>query len=248
MSVAIPAGPIPYEVNEWLEDLERAIDEGPAIFDRIAEAAMASLWWIPWPFRDDAERAMRWLIEEAADLMVNLLQQIVELIQGAWFPLLAWGHIGKWGAIKDVMTEIEASLSDLPLDRVTEWTGDGATLYDSIVVPGQSQAVSAMKDAAATAEDEVRNLVFAVIAFYLALAAALVTWLVEQAASVPAAAAYGAGVATSAASTLKTIGIVIGILALVAAYVDRVTGAINTLDEQLTGAPFAGDQWPEAVE
>lgn len=211
---------------------------------------------------DSCNDAMRWLPSEIGEIIKPALQKIAELQRrffeeiGKFFtewgsPWGLWSAGDRWSEeIGGVASKLAGQFTPGQLRTTDDWKGAAADAYAK-VLPDQKAALEALKKTADTINSAMKNLAYAIGAYWLGLAIAVATFVAEL---IPesTAASTGVGAAPAAAgaavSTAKVVGLVAAIGGALSAYMMIVVNQVSNLENELNNdAGLPGGHWPRAT-
>jgi hypothetical protein len=210
--------------------------------------------------RDSLNRYLPWLgplahqVRSAWDGFVAVLRKVLSEIGKVFtqpgVPWTLWSHANAW--LDDIGGKVDRWSQEVTPDRIASddrWQGDAATKYMESV-SAQKTALDQIKPATNDIQTALRLVAGAIVVFWGALLAFLITYIVEM---VAAAGGIGSvigalpGVLLAAASTAK-FWVAFGVLvvALGAAFTAFET-QLGSLKSRLDTGVFAAGHWPPAT-
>jgi hypothetical protein len=231
------------EFNDLIRIIEDSLRRLEELSGQIVDRVNDALRWLG-PLAEDT----RQVLQRFVDLMRRFFSEVGKFFTRWGVPWTLYHHGTTWteqvgGPAHALVTQ--ADTGQLGVDDY--WTGPAATAYTG-VVPLQSKALAAIKAATDELDDALMKTAGGIIAFWLGIAAALVPFVVEQAAA--ALAALGvltapAAAAGSAASAAKTIGIVLAVVTAAITYLTTLYTQIRDLDQRFHNSDgLPGGSWP----
>ena len=188
------------------------------------------------------------MLEKFGALLEKFFSEVGKFLTRWGVPWTVYNHGQDW------TDHVGAHASDLvavanagQLSGDDTWTGAAATAYAQII-PQQSTALAAIKDATDSISDILTKVAVGICAFWLGLLAVVVPFAVELATYLAAAGTVvGAppAAAGSVLSTLKAIALLLAIVAAATTYLTMLYTSANDLDKRLHNANgFPQDSWP----
>jgi membrane protein implicated in regulation of membrane protease activity len=245
----MPLGPLPLSQGEF-DELIRTLDEGIRrveglandLIDRVNEALR-----FLGPFGQGALD----LLARFRDLMMKFFSEVGKFFTRWGVPWTLYDHGQTWtrevgGPVHEQTNKVEAG--QMLVDDY--WVGTAATAYTGIL-PLQAKALAAIKAATDDLDDALWKIGAGIIAFWLAIAAVLIPFIIELIAE--AAIALGIvtappAAAAAAASTAKAIALVTAAVTLSIAYLTTLWTEMRDLDQRLHNSDgLPGGHWPTLV-
>jgi len=216
--------------------------------------AVSSIWgWIPPGFKQGVNH----LLTQMWEVVKELFDYIKEFVLNPGWPPALW-HAGEvWTGQVGAPTSSVVGETSLNYAKVDDhWQGAAATAYKN-TLPAQGAALSAIKTMCDALDTALKNMAGAIVAFWLACIAALLSALPEFGAE-EAAADTGVGappaILAFIASVVKLLGIITGSAALLWAFAGSQVGPYTAMNQQLnnwSAFPPAGSgsqgNWPKAT-
>jgi hypothetical protein len=191
------------------------------------------------------------LLHRFVGLVEKFLSEVGKFITRPGAPLTLWNvgndwthHVGK--PVSDLVGA--ATVGQTQIDE--RWQGPAATAYLG-TLPDQNKALAAIKAATDELDDALTKIAGGIIAFWVALLAALIPFIIELAGWLTAAltgigapaAAAGSGV-----STAKVIALVTAIVGATVTYLTAITTQYKDLQQRVdNNEPFTHGSWPRST-
>jgi hypothetical protein len=224
------------DVLDFLKDLDR---ETKKLFDGVNR-------WLPWlgPAAGKVRDALVW----CGELIARIFKELWELVTSPGVPWTLFSHAGDWS---DIGARVGGHQGDITFDGVKadeKWEGEAARTYREML-PRQKEAVVAYQAGCNDMHNVLRNVAIGIIAFWVALAIAVIVYLVELAAAAAATtppATPAAPVIAGIAST-KFIAILGGLVTALSALFGAAMTQTGTLNNRLDDGVFEKGQWPKTT-
>lgn len=234
------------EFEDILRRVREALEAIPRKFQELIDNINSSLGWLPGFVLDKIKSALK----AVGDFIGKVLTEIGKFITQPGVPWTLWNHGTSWtenvGA-KATNWQDVFHVGSLKTDD--EWKGGAADAYKNIL-PLQQKALGAVKSACDEVDDVLTKMAIAIGVAWLAIVAAVVSFVVELTAE-GAAAATGVGAPPAAAaagvSAAKVWGIVSAALAVLEAFVgSTLLPAIKDLNQRVINSEgFPQGKWPQ---
>ncbi|MFC4858777.1 hypothetical protein [Actinophytocola glycyrrhizae] len=233
------------EFQDILRRVGEALNKIPKQFQRLIDNINSVLDWLPGFLMDRINDALG----AVGDFVGKILTEIGKIITQPGVPWTLWTHGTTWteqvGGKASTWQDV-FHVGSLRTDD--EWKGTSADAYRNIL-PLQQKALGAVKSAADEIDDLLMKLAVAIGVAWLAIVAAVVSFVIELTAEAGAAATgVGAPPAAAAAgvSAAKVWGIIAAALAVLEAFVaGSLLPSIKDLNQRITNDEgFPGGHWP----
>ncbi|GAA2635278.1 hypothetical protein [Paractinoplanes durhamensis] len=217
--------------------------------------SVSAIWdWIPPWLKDDVNR----FLTRAWDIVKELFDYVKDFVLNpGWPPALF--HAGEvWVDKVGLAASSAVGQTSLNYTQVDDhWQGDAATAYKN-TLPAQGLALGAIKTMCDALDTALKNMAGAIVAFWLACIAGLLSALPEFGAE-EAAADTGVGappaILAFIASVVKLLGIISGAAALLWAFSGSQIGPYTAMNQQLNNwnafparpGSAAQGNWPAAT-
>jgi hypothetical protein len=213
-------------------------------------ASMVWDWIPPW-LKNDVDHALRKMM----DIAQKVFDFLKEFIENPGWPPALWNAADTW--TNDVGSKASSVAGRATLNYVhadDHWTGPAATAYKN-ALPAQSAAAAAIKTMCDALDSALKNMAAAIVVFWLACAAALISAIPEFGGE-EAAADTGVGILPAilafVGSVVKLLGIIAAAAAALWAFAGSQIGPYVSINQQLnnwTAFPPRNDpqgDWPQA--
>lgn len=228
------------KANEKLKEIQDKIKE---LFDKINSL----LSWVPSFLSSVVDK-----IKDAVNAFNAKLQQfwdkVEQFISEPGSPSALKQAAQSWeNSVSKVISDITGTLSTDQLQAENDWQGQAANAYKS-TIPSQTAALNSIKGIADQLNTSLNNLGNAVIAFWVAIGAAFLTFVVGLVAAI-AACCTVVGTPAGVGAAATTIGVVLAlvttaVLALVS-YLNSVSSEQASLTQKLNdNSTFPHGKWP----
>ncbi len=234
------------EFEEVLRRVREALDAIPKKFQELIDKINSVLGWLPGFILDKIKAAL----DAVGDFIGKVLTEIGKIITQPGVPWTLWSHGNSWteqvGAKASNWQDV-FHIGSLKTDD--EWKGGAADAYKNIL-PLQQKALGAVKSACDEVDDVLTKMAIAIGVAWLAIVAAVVSFVIELTGETAAAATVaGAPPAAAAAgiSAAKVWGIVAAALAVLEAFVaNSMLPAIKDLNQRVNNSEgFPQGKWPQ---
>ncbi|MCU7730911.1 hypothetical protein ODJ79_44965 [Actinoplanes sp. KI2] len=230
-------------------NLDKVQTSAQSLYDSVA-----SIWdWIPPWLKDDVNH----LLTKMWDIVKEVFDYIKEFVLNPGWPPALW-HAGEvWTSQVGNPVSTVVGETTLNYSQVDDhWQGPAATAYKN-TLPAQNAALAAIKATCDALDTALKTMAGAIVAFWLACLAALLSALPEFGAE-EAAADTGVGappaILAFIASVVKLLGIISGSAALLWAFAGSQVGPYTTINQHLnnwSAFPPSGSgqqgNWPKAT-
>lgn len=234
------------EFEDILRRVREALDAIPREFQRLIDNINSVLDWLPGFIMDKINAALR----AVGDFIGKVLTEIGKFITQPGVPWTLWTHGTTWteqvgGKVSNWQDVFHVG----SMKTDDEWKGGSADAYKN-TLPLQQKALGAIKSAADEVDDVLTKMAIAIGVAWLAIVAAIVSFVIELTAEAGAA-ATGAGAPPAAAaagvSAAKVWGIVSAALAVLEAFVaGTLLPAVKDLNQRVNNSEgFPGGHWPK---
>lgn len=233
------------EFEDILRRVREALDAIPKKFNELVDNINSVLGWLPGFILDKIKSALN----AVRDFIGKVITEIGKIITQPGVPWTLWNHGTTW------TEQVGGKASDWQdvfhigtLKTDDEWKGGAADAYKNIL-PLQQKALGAVKAAADEVDDVLTKMAIAIGVAWLAIVAAVVSFVIELTAE-SAAATTGVGAPPAAAaagvSAAKVWGIVAAALAVLEAFVaNSLLPSIKDLNQRINNSEgFPGGKWP----
>ncbi|MEV4713293.1 hypothetical protein [Micromonospora sp. NPDC049374] len=232
-------GELIQSINEGIQRVERL---GNQIIDRVSD----NLEWLGPLGRDAMD-----LLRRFGELLGKFFSEVGKFFTRWGVPWTLYSHGETWTQQVGGPTHEIAGRVDIGQLRVDDyWTGVAATAYTGLL-PLQGKALNAVKAAADDIDDALWKVAGGIIAFWVAIAAVLVPFIIELITA--AAAALGiitapAAAAGAGASTAKAIALTAAVVTAAITYLTTLWTQMRDLDQRLHNSDgLPGGKWPALV-
>jgi hypothetical protein len=234
------------EFNNLIEDISDNIAKLEDLTDKIIDRVNSSLKWLG-PLADEC----RDLLQRFADLATKFFSEVGKFFTRWGVPWTLYDHGKTWtesvgGTAQDLVSKADAG----QLGTDDYWTGTAATAYLGLV-PLQSKALAAITAATTDLDDALMKIAGGIIAFWLAIAAILLPYVVEMIAA--ALAALGVvtappAAAAAGASTAKAVALTVAVLTGAITYMTMLYTQMRDMDQRVHNSDgLPGGSWPRPV-
>jgi uncharacterized protein YukE len=232
---------------EILERVRRLLERVQQVANELINNVNRVLGWLPGAIAD----AITAVLDRFGELVTQFLTEVGEFFtQPGWPP-------GLFSAKTDWTTQVggraSALVSTATLDETQSddhWQGVAADAYRN-TLPRQKDALTAIKAAVDEISDALNKVAFGIIAFWVAIAGAIVAYVAELIVEAAAAATVvGAppAAAGGVASTIKVIALVAGFVGLLVTYLTTLSTQYTDLEQRLANNDaFPRGQWPRST-
>jgi hypothetical protein len=228
-------------MNKGLDDLSTKINAVPPA----ANAAM-NQWYIPGFIKD----AINWCAEKIIELANWIWNKIKEVLNGVAAPVYFFNYAFDWEDIRGLANGVTGQLKPEAMAAANSWTGPAATAYKGIIKPQGDAAnkIATISDKTATA---LQICAGAGLAFYVAIAAILVKFIVAMVTAIAALGSAvfswaGAGIVIEEAGVNSAM-IWSAIALLTTALGARAQQMIGLHGEAIDNSSFPGGKWPDPI-
>jgi hypothetical protein len=232
------------------DELTRRVEDG---LDRIVHAVntiVANCRRLG-PLLATVGRALDAALHRLVEVVRHLATELARLLTDPGNPRTLWHTGERW--VSDVGRPVSGMVGTFTTDFLhgdDAWKGPAADAY-AATLPPQKAALEQVHTATGELGGSLQEVAAAMVAFWVAVAAAMIAYVGEMIASCVATSTIAgapAGVATAAAATTKFIGIFGGAVTAFAAFLGSTLHAQVRLTTQLEDdTPFAGPpagHWP----
>lgn len=241
MGAGLPLGR--EEFNDLMGRVDDALKEIEEQAERVwREVTEAGEWLGPlW-------HHVRALLDQFITLLRRFLSEVGKFLTRWGVPWTLYDHGRDWTHDVGKRASDLVAVADAAQLRVDDyWSGPAATAYLG-TIPQQSRALAAVKAATDTLDTVLTRVAGGIIAFWVAMLSALVTFLFEMYGNATAAGTVvgaPAAAAGSGVSTAKVIALVGVIAAATAGYLTLLRSQYTDLAQRLDNDdPFPGGSWP----
>ncbi|MGB3438422.1 MAG: hypothetical protein WBA97_06670 [Actinophytocola sp.] len=234
------------EFQDILRRVQEALGEIPTQLQRLIDNINSVLDWLPGFLMDRINDAL----DAVGDFVGKVLTEIGKIITQPGVPWTLWNHGTTW---TEQVGGTASTWQDMfhvgTMKTDDEWKGGAADAYRNIL-PLQQKALGAVKSAADEIDDLLTKMAIAIGVAWLAIVAAIVSFVIELTAEAGAAATgVGAPPAAAAAgvSAAKVWGIIAAALAALEAFVaGSLLPSIKDLNQRINNNEgFPGGHWPQ---
>ncbi|MGH3435039.1 MAG: hypothetical protein ACRDRN_01065 [Sciscionella sp.] len=228
------------KADDKLREIEQKTQD---LFDRVN----GILDWVP-SFLSDVvhaiQTALNMLKQKLDEFWSNVNQFITEpgSLSALQHAADAWEK-----SVSATISSLAGTLTLGQLRTDDKWHGPAATAYKT-TVPAQAAALNAIKDIADQANTSLTNLKGAVLAFWVAIAAAVVTFVIGLIAAIAQCCTIvdiPGGVATAAAAAAVVIGLIVAAVTALTSYVNIINSEQASMVQKLDdNSKFPNGTWP----
>lgn len=227
------------EINEGIGEMNEKLASVPGVVNNTVSNPLVLK-----PIAD----GIIWCAEKFIEIATGILEDIVELLEGAVAPIAFFFRSINWlDNVKAPASDVEGAVSTQALRAPLDWTGEGASRYTS-AVDGQGPAAGQISSIGNTVAIQLGISAAAGLAFYVALGVILVKLIL---ASIAAIAALGsavfswAGVLLIVEEAAVNTGLIIAAVSTLTAVLGASANAmVQIKSDASSGAAFPGGAWP----
>jgi hypothetical protein len=225
------------------EALVHKLEAAPAqiisLTNKIISAVNGALGWIP--FIGDAVKAAT---DKLKALVLQVVQKLQQLLQGAEVPVTMWNDGQQWLQIQTQTGGVASTIAGQIQANGNEWQGLAGGKYNT-GVPEQAGAANAMSSLAGSIQSGCSTVANTGFAFYAAVALAIVTIIGGLAV---AAALSWTGAGAIAGLCVAIIGGLASIAAAAGLVIFGIDGAARSFQGlAASSSSFPNDAWPLAT-
>lgn len=235
------------DVEELVNRVERLIERIDRINKKIIEGLNGSLKLLPRSVGNKIQQGM----DEYDNILRKILQKITEPLTWVGNPSKLTSFGGTWINSVGASAADVASLMDAHHMRVDNyWKGEAVDAY-KITLAAQKEAFVSIKDSTAKIQSALFKVALAIIGFWLAIGAALISFVVElvtiaaEAFSVVGAPAVPPTAILAAGATAGLLSA--GVSELIAFLGSAASDANSLRQDELLSTAFPNDRWPHAT-
>jgi hypothetical protein len=247
-----PAGTTDTDFSSILDQIDKGLTSANASAEGIY-LAVTKLWnWLPPWLRHDIEAALK----EMWHLLQKLYDTIKEFVLNPGWPPALWHASETWtnqvGATASLLAG-DATLNEAAADD--HWQGAGATAYKN-TLPAQAAALNGIKTMTDALDTALKGMAIAIVGFWILLAAALVTAIIEftgEEAAADTGVAAPAAIVAFCVSVVKVIAVIVAAVGALWGYTSAWFGPYASINQQAKfwgpypqGAGTEGS-WPPAT-
>lgn len=238
------------EFGEILERVRRFLERVEQVVNDLIRNVNRVIGLLP-GFLDSLADRLVDILNRFGELVGQFLREVGEFFTQPGWPPALFSAKAAWTT--EVGGRVSALVSTATLDETQSddrWQGRAADAYRN-TLPRQKDALTAIKAASDEIGDALNNVAFGIIAFWVAIAGAIVAFVAELIVEAGAAATVAGAppaAAGAVASTIKVIAVVAGIVGLLVTYLSTVSVQTNDLNQRLANNDaFPRGQWPRST-
>lgn len=192
---------------------------------------------------------VNWAMQKIREAVTALFNKVTELLQGYVAPLLMFSREQSWSHdVYAPMQDLKVAVAEDQLIDQDSWDGEGYRAYKK-AVKDQSEAAESVGNIGNSMHNNLSNCAIAGGVFYVAVLGVVIDTVVElTAAAGVSATGAGApvGLAGTALSLGKALGLLVALVGAVGAFLFAQQQFINNMLNALDS--FPGNQWPNATK
>lgn len=227
-------------VNQKIKEIQQKVKE---LFDKVN----GLLSWVPSFLSGVVDT-----IKNALNALNQKLQEFWDQVnkfftEPGWPPALKQAAQAWENHVSSTVSNIAGTLTTDQLQAENDWQGQAANAYKS-TIPSQDNALNAIKTIADQINTSLNNIANAIVAFWVAIGAALLTFVVGLVAAI-AACCTVVGTPAGIGAAATTVGVVLALVtaAIIAltTYINGVNSEQTTLTQKLNdNSTFPNGRWP----
>jgi len=232
-------------IQDFIDALQKLRDKLPEIAKVYTDAANSFLARYILRIGSAIVSAGKWLLEAVQ----KLLDKLLEYLRGCWAPVFFLKAASGWEDVQTKANNLNAGITSSTLS-LGSWRGEAADAYRGATTK-QGPAALRVASMSGTMKSAMDTLGAGGIAFYIGLTSTAISFIVELAAELGAAATVVAAIPAAAAAVLSSTKGILAVLALVGG----VTALILTQKSNIQSLNVEGDsangcdggKWPKAT-
>jgi uncharacterized protein YukE len=240
VDVTADADSVIQQTTQKLDEIQQKVQQ---LFDKVN----GLLNWVP-SFLSAVVDTIQDALNTLNQKLRQFWAQVEEFVREPGSPAALKSAAQDWeNNVSQVIGNITGTLTTDRLQAENDWHGQAANAYKS-TIPNQNTALTALKDVTDQINTSLDNLSNAVIAFWVAVGAALLTFIVTLVGAI-AACCTVVGTPAGIAAVIGVVAVVLGLIttAVLAlnSYLDSATAEQTALNQKLTdNSTFPGGKWP----
>ncbi|HKN95848.1 MAG TPA: hypothetical protein VJX10_01930 [Pseudonocardiaceae bacterium] len=240
VDLAADADSIIHQAEQKLHEIEQKIKE---LFDKVN----GLLHWVP-SFLSGVVDAIKEAVAKFNQKLEEFYTKIRQFFAEPGSPSALKQAAKAWeNNVSKVVSDVAGTLSTDQLQAENDWEGQAANAYKS-TIPSQTAALNSMKGIADQLNTSLNNLANAVIAFWVAIGAALLTFIVGLVGAI-AACCTVVGTPAGIAAAAGVIGVVLALVTTailtLTSYLNSVSTEQSSLVQKLNdNSTFPNGKWP----
>ncbi|HEX3647950.1 MAG TPA: hypothetical protein VHV49_05945 [Pseudonocardiaceae bacterium] len=228
------------QAQQKLQEIQQKVNE---LFDKIN----GLLSWVP-SFLSGVVNAIKDAVDAFNQKLRQFWNQVEQFFAEPGSPSALKQAAQAWeNTVSKTISNVTGTLSTDQLQAENDWQGQAANAYKS-TIPSQTAALNSVQGIADQLNSSLNNLAGAVIAFWVAIGAALLTFIVGLVAAI-AACCTVVGTPAGIAAAAGVIGVV---LALVTTAILTLTSYLNSISTEQSSlaqklndnSTFPNGKWP----
>jgi predicted PurR-regulated permease PerM len=240
VDLAADADSIIQQANQKLQEIQQKVQE---LFDKIN----GLLSWVP-SFLSGVVDAIKDAVDKFNQKLQEFWTQVEKFFSEPGSPSALKQAAQAWeNTVSKVISNVTGSLSTDQLQAENDWQGQAANAYKS-TIPSQTAALNSIKGIADQVNTSLNDLAGAVIAFWVAIGAALLTFIVGLVGAIAACCTVvgtPAGIAAAVGVIAVVLGLVTTAILTLTSYLNSVSAEQASLGQKLNdNSTFPNGKWP----